>query len=198
MITVFWLTICKLNSACGKTFEEDTREQSRIPSTDSSKVIVAFAEMKKTQEEDCWCSGLDGKWHCLFFSFQTMCTHTPKACSWDGFQHELPQKAKKKKTLSVLAEMHDGWDTSGNHKGQTNALVVRVRVRVSWCRWCSVPSATPYSLNWKAVFDQPANWCSFDFTDSKSISPKWGKHNRQYPELSLAENKTHPSAFITQ
>lgn len=104
--------MCKWNSACGKTSEEDTREQSRIPKADSRTVIVAVAELRKTAD------GLPiSKVILPFLSRPThphrhTCARAPKACSWDGFQHELLHKAVSVmlRTRSAQPEMHDGKD----------------------------------------------------------------------------------------
>lgn len=122
----FWLTICKLNSACGKTSEE-AREQSTIPSADSSKRIVAVAGMKKTQEGRllmiCSCMKSD-----TAFSIDHVHTHTSKACSWDGFQHELLQKAKIKTAFSAA---RDAWWERHVRKPQGTNRCVGVVVVVS-------------------------------------------------------------------
>lgn len=138
---VFWLTMCKLNSACGKTSEEDTREQSRIPKADSRTVIVAA-------EEDCRRSARYLKWYCLFFPDQHIHTHrhtdrhrhtcarAPKACSRDGFQHELLDKA-----VSVMLR-------TGSARDAWWERPVR-KPRDKQTGRCHSPSATPDGLNWK-------------------------------------------------
>lgn len=117
-----------------------------------------------------------------------MCTHT-QSLQLGGVPTWAASKSKKKTRFQCCQRCI---------MGKTSQDTTRDK-QMRWCSWCSIPSATPDGLNWKSLFLQPANWCSFDFFDGKSISPKRGKqHSGQRPELSPAENQTHPSAFTTQ
>lgn len=139
--TVFWLTICKLNSVCGETSEE-AREQSTIPSAGSSKFIVAVAGMKKTQEEDCWWSDLPCmKSYTGFFFPDHVLTYTQSlqlgwVPTWAASISKKKKKTKKRFQCCQRCMMGKAREEIRRDKQ------MRWCRWYSWCSWCSVPSAT--------------------------------------------------------